>query len=118
MKGEAKATQRGEVKWDYEPGGSSPEDIGSSWKETMDRFIWKMLEIYYFRPAGRSVNPETAFDQARKAMDEDLYRSVSDFFYRDCDRLPTPLLPGDSHWELRSPKPRWTGRNPGYMSNT
>ena len=63
----------------------SPEDADSSWKETKDRFVCKMLEEYYFKPAGRSINPETAFANMNQHIKEDLHRSVSDFFYPDCD---------------------------------
>ena len=62
-----------------------PEGADSSWEQTKDRFVWELLEGYYFRPAGRSINPEMAFANMIKFIKEDLHRSVSHSFYRDCD---------------------------------
>ncbi|KAF9783805.1 hypothetical protein BJ322DRAFT_1211751 [Thelephora terrestris] len=52
-----------------------PEAIDSSWEQTKDRFVWELLDTYYFRPAGRSINPETAFAHIIKFIKEDLHRS-------------------------------------------
>ena len=58
----------------------SPEGTNSSWEQTKGRFVCELLEEYYFRPAGGSINPETAFANINKFIKEDLHRSVSDFF--------------------------------------
>jgi len=62
-----------------------PESIDSSWEQTKDRFVYALLEEYVFRPTGGSINPELAFANINQFIKEDLHRSVSDFFYRDCD---------------------------------
>ena len=78
-------TQRDKGK--QERGSVEPlsEGVDSSWEEAKDRLLWEMFEEYHLRHAGRSINPETAFATTVKFIKEDLHRSVSDFFYRDCD---------------------------------
>lgn len=75
-----------------DPSDPPPKGIDSSWEETKDRFVWKLLEEYYFGPPGRSINPETAFANINKHIKEDLHRSVSDLFYRDCDHRLMNLI--------------------------
>ena len=58
-----------------------PVAADSSWEQTKDRFVWALLEEYFFRPAGRSINPETAFASINKHIKEDLHRSVSELFF-------------------------------------
>ena len=69
-----------------------PEGVDSSWEETKDRFVWELLQEYYLRPTGESLNPEMAFANINNYIKEDLHRSVSDLFYRDCDRRLMKLL--------------------------
>ena len=89
-KGKGKVTQRGEKKHNCaEP---LPEDVEFSWEQTKDRFVWELLQIYYFRPTGGSINPEVAFAHTRSSLEGDLHLSVSDVFYRDRDHHPTNLL--------------------------
>lgn len=88
-KAKAKAMQRGE----YKLTEALPEGVSLTWEEIKDRLVWEILEIYYFRPAGGSIDPEMAFALTRYTMEEDLHRSVSDFFYRDCNHRPTYFLP-------------------------
>lgn len=57
-----------------------PKGADSSWEQTKDRFVWKILEEYYFKPAGRVINPEKAFATLTKYIKEDLHRSVSNVF--------------------------------------
>ena len=63
-----------------------PEGADSSWNQTWDRLVVELLEEYFFRRPGKSINPETAYANIHNYIREDLHRSVSDFFYRDCDR--------------------------------
>ena len=43
-----------------------------------------MAEIYS-RPTGEVSNPEMAYAESTKFIKDDLYLSVSSFFYCDCD---------------------------------
>lgn len=72
--------QRGEGKQEHELADPLPNDIASSWERTKDRLVCGMLKIYYPRYAGGSIDPERAFASTRHAMEEDLHRSVSEFF--------------------------------------
>ena len=117
-KTKTEATQRSKGKCKHELTETLPEDVGSTWEETKDRLIWELLEVYYFRPAGGPINRETAFALTRKALGEDLHRSVSNLFYRDCDRLPMRSCRGNSHLRLRLKKPEWMGSNLGCTSGT
>ena len=83
MKGNENGMQRDEGKQEHELADPLPEDIVSSWGKTKDRLVRGMLKIYHSRPAGGSINPERSFALTRHAMEEDLHRSVSEFFYRD-----------------------------------
>jgi hypothetical protein len=84
-KGKGKATQKGKGRQEPDPAEPLPEGDDSSWGETKYRLLWEMLEEYHLRPAGRSINPETAFANIKQFIKEDLHRSVSNFFYRDCN---------------------------------
>jgi len=81
-------TQTGKGKRKRESTEPLPEGVDSSWEQTKDRFVWELLEEYYFRPAGRSINPEMAFANTIKFIKEDLHRSVSDSFL---PRLRSPF---------------------------
>ncbi|KAF9648412.1 hypothetical protein BDM02DRAFT_3269526 [Thelephora ganbajun] len=74
-KGKAKATRRGRGKRKRDPSEPLSESVDSSWEQTKDRFVWELLEVYHFRPAGRSINPETAFASLERFIKEDLHRS-------------------------------------------
>ena len=92
-KGKGKATQKGRGEWKCDLAGPLLNGVKPSWGETKNRFVWEMLSVYYFGPAGRSINPETAFATLNKFTKEDLHRSVSVFLYRDCDhRLMNSLM--------------------------
>ena len=85
-KGKGKQIQKDEGKQKQDSAEPLPEGVDLSWEEAKDQFIWRLLDEYYFRSAGRSINPETAFAHTRNVFKEDLHRSVSDVFYLDCDR--------------------------------
>lgn len=68
-----------------------PPDV--DWVRTSDRFYWKMIEVYMLQPSGGFPTPEGAYAQIIKFTKEDLYQSVSNFFYRDCGhRLMNMLI--------------------------
>ena len=46
----------------------------------------------YFKPTGEVTNPETAYATIMRFVKEDLYLSVSNFFYCDRDHHLTNLL--------------------------
>ena len=85
MKGKGKAAPVRKGRRKREPSDPLPGGANSSWEQTKDRFVWKLLKKYYFRRAGASIDPEKAFAKVKKFIKEDLRRSVSNFFYRDCD---------------------------------
>ena len=58
-----------------------PEGTDSSWDQTWDRLVVELLEEYFFRRPGMSINPELAYANIHKFIREDIYRSVSDFFF-------------------------------------
>lgn len=68
------------------------EGVDTSWVQTKDRFLWKLVDVYYFKSAGMAVDPEMALTTVRNSMEEDLYRSVSDFFYRGRDHQSNKLF--------------------------
>lgn len=78
-------TQKHRGIWKPNLPGSLPRGVDSGWEQTGDRLVWELLEEYYFRSARRSTNPETAFAASTNLIKGGLYRSVSSFFYRDCD---------------------------------
>ena len=56
---------------------------GINWSNTCGRFCAKMAKIYS-EPTGEVTNPETAYASMKEFVKDDLYLSVSSFFY--CDR--------------------------------
>jgi len=56
---------------------------GINWPNTCERFCAEMAKIYN-QPTGEVTNPEMAYARITKFTKEDLYLSVSNFFY--CDR--------------------------------
>ena len=68
----------GKQKWGS--AGTRSRGVSWGWQEAKDRFVWEMLEVYFFKPAGGEINPEKAFAEMTAFIKEDLHRSVSNFF--------------------------------------
>jgi len=64
---------------------------GIDWPKTHDRFRAELAKIYN-QPTGEVINPETAYTNMNKFVKEDLYLSVSIFFYCDRDHRLTSLF--------------------------
>ena len=62
-----------------------PVPLGINWPDTRDRFCAEMANICFNQPTGEVINPETAYAKSYKFTKDDLYLSVSDFFYCDSD---------------------------------
>lgn len=92
MKGKGRAIPGRRDRQKQDPSDPPPKGNDSSWEETKDRFVWKLLEEYYFGPPGRSIDPEMAFASINKHIKEDLHRSVSSFFYHNWDHRLMNLL--------------------------
>ena len=58
--------------------------VGIDWYTTNGRFCAEMDRIYLHKPTGEVPNLETAYAEINKFIQDDLYLSVSNFFY--CDR--------------------------------
>ena len=65
---------------------------GINWPNTYERFCGEMAEIYYSQPTGGVPNPEMAYASITKFIKEDLYLSVSNFFYCDRDHRLTNFV--------------------------
>ena len=83
-KGKGKQVDKGKVKRKRTPRTAPPP--GYDWPSTTERFCAEMTKIYFNQPTGEVITPETAYARCVKFVKEDLYLSVSDFFY--CDRDP------------------------------
>ena len=81
-KGKGKQVDKGKVKRKRTSRAAPPP--GFDWPTTTDRFCAEMAKIYFNQPTGEVITPETAYASATKFIKEDLYLSVSGFFY--CDR--------------------------------
>ena len=68
-----------------------PVPLGINWPDTRDRFCAEMAKICFNQPTGEVLNPETAYAKTDKFVKEDLYLSVSGFFYCDSDHRLTNL---------------------------
>lgn len=66
--------------------------LGIDWPNTCDRFCAEMAKICFNQPTGEVTSPETAYARTRKFIGEDLYLSVSNFFYCDSDHRSMNLL--------------------------
>jgi len=89
-KGKGKETDKGKGKRKRIPKKDLPPGI--NWPNTHDRFCAEMAKIYCNQPTGEAINPETAYANMNKFIKEDLYLSVSDFFYCDRDHRLTNLF--------------------------
>jgi hypothetical protein len=72
---------------------ASKKDLapGISWPNTCGRFCAEMAKIC-FEPTGEVTDPETAYAKLNKFVKDDLYLSVSNFFYCDRDHRLTNLF--------------------------
>jgi hypothetical protein len=89
-KGKGKKVEKGEGKRKRIPMKDLPP--GFDWPNTRDRFCAEMAKIYSIQPTGEVTDPETAYANLNKFIKEDLYLSVSNFFYCDRDHRLTNLL--------------------------
>ena len=94
------------------------EGVDTSWVQTKDRFLWKLVDVYYFKSAGMAVDPEMALTTVRNSMEEDLYRSVSDFFLPwSRPSIQQAFYCGGSHSRPGPPQQRRKKGNPGSVNN-
>ena len=82
-KGKGKEVDKGEGRRKRAP--RKPVPLGINWPDTRDRFCAEMANICFNQPTGEVINPETAYAKSYKFTKDDLYLSVSDFFYCDSD---------------------------------
>ena len=88
-KGKGKEVDKGEGSRKRAP--RKPVPLGINWPDTRDRFCAEVAKICFNQPTGEVTNPETAYAKSFKFVKEDLYLSVSGFFYCDSDRRLTNL---------------------------
>lgn len=89
-KGKGKEVDKGKGKQKRIPLEDLPPDF--NWSNTHDRFCAEMAKIYFNKPTGGVTNPETAYARINQFVKDDLYLSVSSFFYCDRDHRLTNLL--------------------------
>jgi len=72
---------------------ASKKDLapGINWSSTRGRFCAEMAKIYS-EPTGGVTDPETAYATMNQIVKDDLYLSVSSFFYCDRDHRLTSLF--------------------------
>ena len=72
---------------------ASKKDLapGIDWSNTRGRFCAEMTKIYS-GPTGEVIDPETAYASMNLFVKDDLYLSVSSFFYCDRDHRLTNLF--------------------------
>jgi len=89
-KGKGKETDKVEGKRKRTP----KKDLapGINWPNTCERFCAETTKIYYNQPTGEVTNPEMAYASFTKFAKDDLYLSVSDFFYCDRDHRLTNFV--------------------------
>jgi hypothetical protein len=81
-KGKGKEIDKDKGKRQRTPKKDLTPDI--NWPNTCERFCAEMAKIYFDQPTGEVLNPEMAYAEVNKFIKEDLYLSVSGFFYCDC----------------------------------
>jgi len=89
-KGKGKEIDKGEGKRKRLPKAALPPGI--DWPNTAKRFCAEMAEIFFNQPTGEVPNPETAYASMNQFIKDDLYLSVSHFFYCDHDHHLTNLF--------------------------
>ena len=89
VKGKGEEAGKSEGKRKRIPKKDLPPDV--NWPNTRDRFCAEMARICFNQPAGEVINPETAYAITNKFVKDDLYLSVSGFFYCDSDHRLTNL---------------------------
>jgi len=89
-KGKGKETNEGGGKRRCAPKKAVPPGI--DWPGTNSRFCAEMAKMHFNRPTGEVLTPEMAYARSTKFIKEDLYLSVSDFFYCDRDHHLTNLF--------------------------
>jgi len=89
VKGRGKEANKDEGKRKRVPKDLAP---GIDWPNTRNRLCAEMAKIYCDQLTGEVTNPEMAYARFTKFAKEDLYLSVSDFFYCDRDHHLTNLF--------------------------
>ena len=78
-KGKGKEMDKGKGKHKRIPKKDLPPGI--DWPNTCNRFCAEMAKICLNKPTGEVITPEMAYARAMEFIKEDLYHSVSAFFY-------------------------------------